>query len=46
MERDTRIAEHIREVARSRIKRELVTAKGDLITEEIMDEESTHAVER
>ena len=46
MERDTRIAEHIREVARSRIKRELVTAKGDIITEEIMDEESTHAVER
>ena len=45
MERDTRIAERIREVARSRIKQELVTPKGDLITEEITDE-GPHSVER
>ena len=38
MERDPRIAERIREVANGRIKRELVTPKGDLITEEIEDE--------
>ena len=37
MERDPRIAERIREVARSRIKRELVTPKGDILTEEIED---------
>ena len=46
MEGDTRIAERIREVARSRIKQELVTPKGDLITEEITDEEPPHSVER
>lgn len=39
MERDTRIAERIREVARSRIKHELVTPKGDLVTEEIEDDQ-------
>ena len=38
MERDPRIAERIREVANGRIKRELVTPRGDLITEEIEDE--------
>jgi hypothetical protein len=37
MERNPRIAERIREVARSRIKRELVTPKGDIVTEEIED---------
>ena len=37
MERDPRIAERIREVARRRIKRELVTPKGDILTEEIED---------
>jgi voltage-gated potassium channel len=37
MERNPRIAERIREVARSRIKRELVTPKGDILTEEIED---------
>jgi voltage-gated potassium channel len=37
MERDPRIAERIREVARTRIKRELVTPKGDILTEEIED---------
>ena len=35
MQRDPRIAERIREVARTRIKRELVTPKGDILTEEI-----------
>jgi voltage-gated potassium channel len=38
MERDPRIAERIREVARHRLKRELVTPKGDIVTEEIDDE--------
>ena len=46
MERDARIAERISEVARGRIKQELVTPKGDLITEEISDEEPPHSVER
>jgi len=35
MERDVRIAQRIREVARSRINRELVSPKGDILTEEI-----------
>ncbi len=35
MDRDPRIAEGIREVARTRLGRELVTPKGDLVTEEI-----------
>lgn len=35
MERDHRIGERLRETARERLKRELVTPKGDLITEEI-----------
>jgi voltage-gated potassium channel len=39
MERDKRVAERIREVANSRIGRELASAKGDLITEEIEDVE-------
>jgi voltage-gated potassium channel len=38
MQRDPRIAERIRQVARSRIKRELVTPQGDLLTEEIEEE--------
>jgi voltage-gated potassium channel len=38
MERDPRIAELIRQVARSRIKRELVTPQGDLVTAEIEEE--------
>jgi voltage-gated potassium channel len=38
MERDPRIAQRIGEVARSRINRELVTPKGDLVTEEIEGE--------
>ena len=35
MERDPRIADRIREVARGRIKHEMVTPRGDVITEEI-----------
>ena len=43
MERDPRIAQRIREVARSRLKRELVTPKGDIVTEEIEGEDSQPA---
>jgi voltage-gated potassium channel len=43
MERDPRIAERIREVARTRLKRELVTPKGDIVTEEIEDEDARPA---
>jgi voltage-gated potassium channel len=39
MERDNRIAERIREVARTRLKDEQLTPKGDIITEEIEEEE-------
>jgi hypothetical protein len=35
MDREARIAERIREVARTRLGREVLTAKGDLITEEL-----------
>ena len=35
MERDGRIAERVREMARGRLKRELVTPRGDIVTEEI-----------
>ena len=35
MERDQRIGERLREMARTRLKRDLVTPKGDLLTEEI-----------
>lgn len=44
MKRDPRITERIREVARSRIKRELVTPKGDLLTEEIEEEQRPEEV--
>ncbi len=37
MERQPRIAEHIREVARSRLGRATSTPKGDLLTEELED---------
>jgi voltage-gated potassium channel len=37
MERQPRIAEHIREVARSRLGRPTSTPKGDLLTEELED---------
>jgi voltage-gated potassium channel len=38
MERDPRISERVREMARGRLKHELVTPKGDIVTEEIEDE--------
>ena len=38
MDRDRRIAERVREMARGRLKRELVTPKGDLLTEEIEED--------
>jgi voltage-gated potassium channel len=40
MERDPHIAQRIQEVARSRLKEELLTPKGDIVTEEIEDESS------
>jgi voltage-gated potassium channel len=39
MERDSRIASHVREVVRDRLGRELVTPSGDIVTEEIEDAE-------
>jgi voltage-gated potassium channel len=39
MERDARIASRIREVARTRLGREVVTRAGDIVTEEIKDSE-------
>jgi len=44
MQRDPRIDERLREIARTRLKRELVTPKGDLVTEEI--EEAPPQAER
>jgi voltage-gated potassium channel len=38
MERDPRVGERLRDTARDRLKRELVTPKGDLVTEEIEEE--------
>jgi hypothetical protein len=43
MERDPRIGERLHEMARTRLQRELVTPKGDLVTEEI---EETREAER
>jgi voltage-gated potassium channel len=40
MERQPRIAERIREVVRSRIGRDIVTPRGDMVTEEIEDAET------
>lgn len=37
MERDHRINERLHDMARGRLKRELITPKGDLVTEEIDD---------
>jgi len=39
MERDPRIAQHLHEVVRDRLKGEIVTPHGDIVTEEIEDEE-------
>ena len=35
MERDARIAERVHETARGRLQREVVSPKGDIVTEEI-----------
>jgi voltage-gated potassium channel len=35
MEREPRIAERIREVARGRLGREVMSSKGDLLTDEL-----------
>jgi voltage-gated potassium channel len=40
MEREARIAEHIREVARSRLGGDVVTRKGDLVVEELEEAET------
>jgi len=40
MEREPRIAEHIREVARSRLGGDVVTRKGDLVVEELEEAET------
>jgi hypothetical protein len=40
MDREQRIAEPIREVARSRLDGEVLTSKGDLISEELNDTET------
>jgi len=40
MEREPRIAEHIREVARTRLGKEAVTRKGDLVVEELEEAET------
>ena len=40
MERDPRIAERIHEVARSRLGRDIVTPKGDLVIEELEDSDT------
>jgi voltage-gated potassium channel len=42
MERDHHIADGIREVARSRIKHEIVTPQGDIVSEEIRNDEPHH----
>jgi len=38
MERDPRISERVHDMARGRLKHELVTPKGDIVTEEIEEE--------
>jgi voltage-gated potassium channel len=40
MEREPRIAERVREVVRSRIGRDIVTPRGDMVTEELEDAET------
>ncbi|HEY1361102.1 MAG TPA: cyclic nucleotide-gated ion channel [Xanthobacteraceae bacterium] len=46
MEREPRIADRIREVVRSRIGRDIVTPKGDMVIEEIEEAETLHAPAR
>jgi voltage-gated potassium channel len=40
MDREPRIAEHIREVARTRLGGDVVTRKGDLVMEELEEAET------
>jgi hypothetical protein len=40
MEREPRIAEHIREVARTRLGGEAITRKGDLVVKELEEAET------
>ena len=40
MERDPRLAQRVREVVRARVGRELITPRGDLVTEEIDEAEA------
>jgi len=46
MEREPRIAERIREVVRSRIGRDIVTPRGDMVIEEIEDAETLDDLHR
>lgn len=41
MDRNPRIAEHVHAMARGRLQREVVTSKGDIVTEEIDDRDAT-----
>jgi voltage-gated potassium channel len=43
MEREQRIADRIRDVARGRLGREVLTSRGDLITEELEEETASNA---
>jgi voltage-gated potassium channel len=42
MDREPRIAEHIREVARARVGGDMITRKGDLVVEELDEAETIH----
>jgi voltage-gated potassium channel len=46
MEREPRIAERVREVVRSRIGRDIVTPRGDIVIEEIEDAETLDDLRR
>jgi voltage-gated potassium channel len=46
MEREPRIAERVREVVRSRIGRDIVTPRGDIVIEEIEDAETLDDLHR
>ena len=43
MDREQRIADRIREVARGRLGHEVLTSKGDLIAEELEEETASSA---
>jgi CRP-like cAMP-binding protein len=43
MDREPRIAKRLHEVARNRLKREIVGPQGDIVTEEIEDSKTPHA---